>query len=268
MGWRCVICEGVLEHEPSACPECASEGPFERLEQAVPELGAGLVAPLGAHALELRAVAAPLFAPLGGKVPKAGAVVLVAGPPSAGKSTECARAAKELGGVVLWADREQGGDYLAQTLDVAGWSASEITGRLRVTRTAEWSELARAVAVAGASVLVVDSVQTWAEGDGERIAMLRALKKLSEEKRVVVLAIARTAKTGEVRGEMGIQNEGDATVLVTPTTIESRKSRWPPRPPVVVLRESSAPAAPALGPGPSEEPRADEKKRRSSSALH
>jgi energy-coupling factor transporter ATP-binding protein EcfA2 len=161
------------------------------------------------------------------------ALILLAGAAGSGKSTLAAElgavVAEEHGGEIWWLDRDQTDPALIRgNFDLTG---SPIE-RLRLVQEREptdplWQPLPWRVALAmvpkEAAFLVVDSLETWAESLADRLELARALR--AHRARVKIL-IAPTNANGEIAGDRALQRAGDASVTITPTTIEIGKCRW------------------------------------------
>ncbi len=191
----------------------------------------------GAPVLRPREFRCVLSEALGGLV--LGSTVLVGGLQGAGKSTVCAELAavmaRDLGGLAYWLDAEMTRALLA---DVFRRTSSPLDRIRRVPRRPDpdepilrpigWREALRAVPP-DAVVVVIDSIQRWANGYKEQSALLESMAKLTP----TVLAISHTNKRGQIAGPNAHQHDGDAVVIVKQREIIATKSRWVPTPRIV-----------------------------------
>jgi hypothetical protein len=186
----------------------------------------------------------------------AGGVVLLGGEAGAGKSTLAAElgaaVAEALGGLLWWLDRDQGDPAL---LHETFRRTRSSTARLRVPRERDpedpawrpftWRTVLGALG-ADAAVVVVDSLETWADTEVEQLEIMRALKAHAAG---VKLAIAPTNASGEIGGRRALRRASDATVNVTRTELEVLKCRWLGREtPVKIPRRTLGATTPAQAP--------------------
>lgn len=182
---------------------------------------------------------------LGGVVP--GSLLLLWGLPGAGKSTLAAELAAHLAhrfrGLCYWLDMEQlNGGLIKACFSRTGAP----TDRLRVVRPDDspaaqqipitWREALAVIPRSPRTVVVVDSLQTWAESHREQAALLRAARNLRVEPHTVgptVLVISHATKKGDAAGRNTNQHSGDANITVEPSRITVTKCRWSPCPRVL-----------------------------------
>lgn len=196
---------------------------------------------------------------LGGIVP--GALVFLWGLPGSGKSTLAAELAAELAarmkGLCYWLDMEQLNGGLIKGCFTRTRSP---TDRLRVVSPydpgdprhapATWRDALAVVPRSDRIVVVIDSLQTWAESHRERAALMREVRTLrpsSNARGPTVLVISHATKKGDAVGRSTDQHSGDANVMVEPEQITVTKCRWIPCP-RVVPRPSSGTHSGAAGP--------------------
>jgi predicted ATP-dependent serine protease len=202
-----------------------------------------------------------------------GSVILLWGPPGAGKSTLAAelgaRLAAHEGGACWWLDRDQLNRSLIKgCFTRAGVPKEGISDRrLRIVspypphhpkfRPISWRDAFAAVPKR-APVAVVDSLQAWAglHDFAEQSALLRAAQALGP----TVVVISEATKSGDAAGRLSNQHTGDATVTITPDLITITKCRWRSAP-VQIAR------TPLAGPpeGPDQPSSATESKKSASS---
>jgi predicted ATP-dependent serine protease len=186
----------------------------------------------GARDLTPIAYDAALSQAMGGVVP--GMTILVWGLPGAGKSTLAAQLAasmvRAMKGVCYWLDMEQ----LNRSLIKACFTRTRSpTDRVRVISARSprdpnytpvtWRDALTAIPPSRRSVVVVDSLQTWAGGSHrEQTALMKAAQVLGP----TVLVISHANKKGEASGRSTNQHSGDANVTVGVTEITITKCRW------------------------------------------
>ena len=188
---------------------------------------------------------------LGGVVP--GMTLLVWGLPGAGKSTLAAELAaamvSAMKGVCYWLDMEQ----LNRSLIKACFTRTRSpTDRVRVISARSprdpqytpvtWRDALAAVRPSRRSVVVVDSLQTWAGPSyREQTALMKAVQVLGP----TILVISHANKKGEASGRSTNQHSGDANITVGRTEITVTKCRWSPCP-RVLSRLSDPPLDPIV----------------------
>lgn len=173
------------------------------------------------EARELLAIDAPLARALGGSVPAEGALVLVAGPPSAGKSTEAARLlswARALDIEAAWLDAEQAPGELAAILERVGApNVARIVGE-------DLSDAMRAAIRRRAQLIIIDSLSEWCEGSRAVHEAIKELLELAAGRWII--AIMHENQRGKVAGRTLSSYRAHAVVRVTPTLITPLKCRW------------------------------------------
>src|SRR5262249_5396567 len=91
-------------------------------------------------------------------------------------------------------------------------------------------------------VVVVDSLQTWAESPREQTALMQSLRALRPSPRATgatVLVISHATKKGDAVGRNTNQHSGDANVTVDASSITVTKCRWTPCPSILPRRSST-----------------------------
>ena len=169
---------------------------------------------------------------LGGVVP--GMTILVWGLPGAGKSTLAAQLAalmaRAMKGVCYWLDMEQLNRSLIKACFTRTYSP---TDRVRVISARSprdpqyapvtWRDALAAIRPSRRSVVVVDSLQTWAgPSHREQAALMKAVQVLGP----TIIVISHANKKGEASGRSTNQHSGDANVTVGVTEITVTKCRW------------------------------------------
>ncbi|MCC6556092.1 MAG: AAA family ATPase [Polyangiaceae bacterium] len=226
-----------------ARPTTAPKGPATRIKVETLE-GVQDLVPVHCDAVLARA--------LGGIVP--GSLVLVWGLPGAGKSTLAAELAAQLAarfaGLCYWLDMEQlNGGLIKACFSRTG----SPTDRLRVVRPEDradprslpvtWRDAIAVIPRSPRVVVVVDSLQTWAEGHREQIALMQSLRTLRPSPRATgatVLVISHATKKGDAAGRNTNQHSGDANVTVDVSSITVTKCRWVPCPRTLPRASSGA----------------------------
>jgi len=241
--WReCDFCDAtypvIIRPPPAPAPPVASGVAVETLE------GVRDLVPIHCGAL--------LSMAMDGVVP--GSQILLWGRPGSGKSTLAAELAAQLAemvrGLCYWLDMEQLNGGLIKACFARTRSP---TDRLRVVRPREiddprhtpitWRDALAAVPQSPRVVVVVDSLQTWAETHGEQAALMRALRTLRPSGATggpTVIVISHATKKGDAAGRNTNQHSGDANVTVDATVITVTKCRWTPCP-RVIARPTSVP---------------------------
>lgn len=169
---------------------------------------------------------------LGGVVP--GTTILLWGVAGSGKSTLAAQlaaaAAQQMRGLCYWLDMEQLNRSLIRACFTRTGARTE---RVRVisARTPRdpmyapvtWRDALAAIPASSPSIVVVDSLQTWA-GDShrEQTALMKAVQVLA----ATVIVISHANKKGDALGRSTNLHSGDANVTVTPSQITVTKCRW------------------------------------------
>lgn len=171
-----------------------------------------------------------------------GLTVLVGGKEGAGKSTLCAqlasRMARDLNGLAYWLDAEQSRVLVA---DLFARTRSPMDRIRRIPKrppsggSITWREALAAVPM-DAELVVVDSLQEWANEPKEQRALLRALCDME----TTAVAISHLNKKRDFAGLSANKYAVDATVEVTPDEVRVLKSRWTAAAPRAVPRTDRA----------------------------
>lgn len=197
-----------------------------------------------AIAPELVPCSAPLVQMFGGI--RRSSLLMVTGPPKAGKSTESARVAVRLDVAPVYLCKEMDGWQTAHVFRLAGASPAYLRRVDHIT-SKSWSAALRRAR--GAELVIVDSMTRWARPADipELLADLILLKKTG----TIVLAIAHWAREGHASGTLGQEHDVDATIQVHRDRFEV-ECRWSsalgafPREPW----SAEQPTAPAPSPRP------------------
>ncbi len=221
MKWRCVSCGAFFDQHFSVCTCCWRVGQIApcahrqpaNLDYVTATSDARALARMGWSLLEHPGAYETL-------VLSPGALVLVSGPPGAGKSSwACCLLNAILGPVVLVAAEEGISPSLAARL-----------GRCRVRR-ADFRVVARASVDAVAACAIetsavaaaIDSVQEAAWTAHELRHLLSVVPTLD-----LLIGVQQIAKDGRPAGLMSIQHEADVLVTVEAMRWGLRKSRYQP----------------------------------------
>lgn len=250
--WVCSGCSRPWDPACRQCDSCGATFPVNVGAPSRPEaLPAGPAPRIKVEALDgVRDLVpvqcdAALSRALGGVVP--GSLLLVWGLPGAGKSTLAAELAAQLSerfaGLCYWLDMEQlNGGLIKACFSRTG----SPTDRLRVVRPDDsvdphrlpvtWRDALAVIPRSPRAVVVVDSLQTWAESHREQVALLQSLRTLRSSSRATgptVVVISHATKKGDAAGRNTNQHSGDANVTVDVSSITVTKCRWTPCPRVL-----------------------------------
>lgn len=169
--------------------------------------------------------AAPLAAAFGGRVPRAG-VILVSGEPKAGKSTQCARLLLELarrGWSALILDAEMTASRARDVLVRAGADDRELATVRRVDlRGAELPAVMRALARHRPRVAIVDSLHACTS-PGERGTAMQALTNAATG---LVLVVAHSNAQGRAHGGNALDHGCDGVAIVKRDGVIATGCRW------------------------------------------
>ena len=247
--WVCSGCSRPWDPAGRQCDRCGATYPVNvgsRSDPSAPTAGAayGIKVETLAGVRDLVPIkcGALLSRALGGIVP--GSVILLWGLPGAGKSTLAAELAAQLAqrfeGLCYWLDMEQLNGGLIKACFTRTGST---TDRLRVVHPDDtpdphrlpitWRDALAIIPRSPRAVVVVDSLQTWAESHREQTALMRSLRTLRPSSRSTgptVIAISHATKKGDAVGRNTNQHSGDTNVTVDVTSITVTKCRWTPCP--------------------------------------
>ena len=248
--WICSGCSRPWDPAWRQCDWCDATYPVNvgqraKGEAAVVHQGIKVETLDGVRDLVPTQCSAMLARAMGGVVP--GSQILIWGLPGAGKSTLAAEFAAQLArrfrGLCYWLDMEQLNGGLIKACFARTGSP---TDRLRVVRPTEspdprhapvtWRDALAVIPRSSRVVVVVDSLQTWAETHREQAALMRTLRTLrpsADAPGPTVLVISHATKKGDAAGRNTNQHSGDANVTVEPASITVTKCRWIPCPRVV-----------------------------------
>lgn len=169
---------------------------------------------------------APLVACLGGV--QRGALLVVAGEPGEGKSTECSRVAVAMGEPPVYLDREMSAKRCKVVLRDAGASGAFI-GKTRRIVGERWQDAFDLAQQLRRSIWIVDSASEWVPQQDEKA--FADLLVEATECGVIVFAIQQWAQgKNRPKGTLNLEHRGDVTIdLVTVKEVPKfhvRKARW------------------------------------------
>lgn len=178
-------------------------------------------------------IVAPIAQACGGYLTERG-LILVTGPAGVGKSTEVARLVVKLGAlgkthVIM--DREMEADLCADVYTRAGASPAFVESVRRVENARDWGKAFQLVEATLPDVVVVDSLDRWAEGsERTRGEIMRDLAdpETGLKTKALVIVVAQWARAGHVKGSTNADHGADAVVIITKRTIKQDKCRWNP----------------------------------------
>ena len=227
-GWcRCGASSWIAQPAPTKAAEAAPK----------PAALRGVRSPVhvrsldGAQPLIVEPYAGEIAQVLGGIL--RGGLLLLAGDPGAGKSTLAAELATAVasarGGLAYWLDREQDDSLVKANFERVGQSTARVRLISALPKTdpdyapITWEQALARVPME-APVLVLDSLQAWAHSDAQQRACLEAI----DGRGGISVVINRSTKAGDVAGALALQYDGDATIVLSSSTIEVLKCRWLP----------------------------------------
>lgn len=219
MLWRCVACGAFYDKHLLVCTSCWRDGqvaPCAHRQTANIDLipatsDARALARMGWRVLEHPGVYETLVLGLG-------ALVLVSGPPGAGKSSWACRLLDAIPGPVVLVAAEEG---LAPSLAARLWRCRVkrpdfgVIARASVDAVVEFAIARKAVAVA------IDSVQEAAWNTPELRHLLAVVPTLD-----LLIGVQQVTKDGHPAGLMALQHESDIQVAVEGMEWRLKKSRY------------------------------------------
>ena len=219
MLWRCVACGAFYEKHLLVCTSCWRDGqiaPCGHRQPANIDLvpattDARALARMGWRILEHPGVYETLVLGLG-------ALVLVSGPPGAGKSSWACRLLDAIPGPVVLVAAEEGlAPSLAARLSRCRVKRQDfgVIARASVDAVVEFAIARKAVAVA------IDSVQEAAWSANELRHLLAVVPSLD-----LLIGVQQVTKDGQPAGLMGLQHESDVQVVVEDMQWGLKKSRY------------------------------------------
>ena len=217
--YMCGVCGTAYDAWTATCPVCFATG---QLRVAVARPAAQIDRePARASARELaaygwRTVASSAYPDL---ALGPGALVLVAGPPGAGKSTWALRAANGLAGPVLYVAAEEGlGPAVAARLARAGVARADF----HLLAHAAVDDVVAEARRVRASTVVIDSVSfaSWQAAD-----LRHALELLPG---TILIGTVHVTKSGVPAGSHQLAHEADVIIAVATMRWAQTKSRYAP----------------------------------------
>jgi predicted ATP-dependent serine protease len=219
MFWRCVACGAFFDKHLLVCTSCWRDGqiaPCAHRQPANIDLvpatsDAKALARMGWRVLEHPGVYETLVLGLG-------ALVLVSGPPGAGKSSWACRLLDAIPGPVVLVAAEEGlAPSLAARLARCRVKRQDfgVIARASVDAVVEFALARKAVAVA------IDSVQEAAWNTQELRHLLAVVPTLD-----LLVGVQQVTKDGQPAGLMALQHESDIQVTVESMEWRLKKSRY------------------------------------------
>ncbi len=224
-------CPACRAKQPSKlqCLQCGKDGP---LPPVVATAAKDEVAVTTLSDIERRKrvkLPGPLISEVcGGELFLYGTIV-VTGPAGAGKSTLNAHVALELrrkAWKVKVLDAEMEGDLCKEVFERAGATKDELATIERVG-TRDWAAALAKVAPAPNMLVLVDSIDAFAQGSERRRKQILAdCEELA--KKCLVMLVAHWSKKGGLKGSTWTGHAVDCVVTVQPTRVWQEKCRWAP----------------------------------------